>query len=68
MEVVPGSHRMLHREMKHIYRIPQVHSVKVLMKRGDCLLRNGNLLHRGTPNLSDAPRVLLDQTYRRVTD
>jgi hypothetical protein len=36
------------------------------MRRGDCLLRNGNLLHRGTTNLSGRPRILLDQTYRAL--
>ena len=67
MEIIPGSHRLRHDGAeKFIYSIPQLHSVKILMRRGDGLLRNGNLLHRGTPNLTDEPRILLDQTYRSV--
>jgi hypothetical protein len=69
MEVIPGSHRMHHHGVQDvIYAIPQVHSVKVLMRRGDCMLRDGNLLHRGTPNLTDQPRILLDRTYRALDD
>jgi hypothetical protein len=28
------------------------------------VLRDGNTLHRGAPNLVDTPRAMLDQTYR----
>jgi hypothetical protein len=28
------------------------------------MLRDGNTLHRGAPNLTDTPRAMLDQTYR----
>lgn len=67
MEVIPGSHRMHHHGVeKVIYAIPEIHSLKILMRRGDAMLRDGNLLHRGTPNLTDAPRILLDQTYRAL--
>ncbi len=65
MEVIPGSHRMHHYEAhRYIEAVPQLHALKLLMRRGDAVLRDGNLLHRGTPNLTDAPRILLDQTYR----
>jgi hypothetical protein len=67
MEVIPGSHRMHHHEVRrHIYSIPEIYPVKLMMRRGDALLRDGNLLHRGTTNVTDAPRVLLDQTYRAL--
>ncbi|MBI1950344.1 MAG: phytanoyl-CoA dioxygenase family protein [Acidobacteria bacterium] len=69
MEIIPGSHRMHHYGIQDfIYRLPRVHSVKVLMNRGDAMLRDGNALHRGTPNLTDRPRILLDQTYRALDD
>ena len=65
MEVIPGSHRMHHDGARlYIDSVPQLYTVKVLMRRGDTMLRDGNLLHRGTPNLTDSPRILLDQTYR----
>lgn len=66
LEIIPGSHRMQHDELAPIYRISQVHSVKLLLNRGDCVLRDGNALHRGTPNITDRPRILLDQTYRAI--
>jgi len=67
MEVIPGSHRLHHFGVQDtIYRMPRIHSVKILMNRGDAMLRDGNLLHRGTPNLTDEPRILLDQTYRAL--
>ncbi len=69
MEVIPGSHRMHHHEAwRDIYRLPQIYPVRLMMKRGDALLRDGNLLHRGTPNLTSAPRILLDQTYRALDE
>jgi len=69
MELVPGSHRLAHDDVhRFIYSIPQVHSVKILMRRGDAMLRDGNTLHRGTPNLTDQPRILLDQTYRALDE
>ena len=70
MEVIPGSHRMLHDDAKLLYALPQIHAVKILMSPGDCLLRDGNMLHRETPNLTPCPRILLDETYgaRRTTD
>jgi len=68
LEIVPGSHRMHHHRLRQIYSIGQVYSVRVLTRRGDCILRDGNALHRGTPNLTDRPRIMLDQTYRAASD
>ena len=68
MEVVPGSHRMHHRNTFLIDTLEQNHSVKVLTRRGDCILRDGNMLHRGTPNLTGEARIMLDQTYRAIED
>ena len=68
LEILPGSHRMRHVDIRPIYRVSQVHGVKLLLHRGDAVLRDGNALHRGTPNLAASPRVLLDQTYRAIED
>jgi Phytanoyl-CoA dioxygenase (PhyH) len=67
MEVIPGSHRMHHFGCQNfLYRIAGLYPVKILLGRGDAMLRDGNLLHRGTTNLTDEPRILLDQTYRAL--
>jgi ectoine hydroxylase-related dioxygenase (phytanoyl-CoA dioxygenase family) len=65
MEVIPGSHRMHHDQTaRWIGEIENIPAVSLLLRAGDCLLRDGNLLHRGTTNLTGRPRILLDQTYR----
>src|SRR5437867_10994045 len=66
IEIRPGSHRMRHVNIRPIYGISRIFSEKLILKRGDCLLRDGNALHRGTPNVTDRPRILLDQTYRAL--
>ena len=69
MEIIPGSHRMHHKGVENvIYSLPRVYSVKILLDVGDAMLRDGNALHRGTPNLTARPRILLDQTYRGLPD
>jgi len=68
MEIVPGSHRMHHVTTFLIDTIEQNHSVKLLTRRGDCILRDGNMLHRGMPHLAGPVRIMLDQTYRAVED
>ncbi len=68
MEIIPGSHRMHHHNLRSIYSIPQVHALSILLRKGDCMLRDGNALHRGSPNLTDHPRILLGQTYKIIED
>lgn len=67
MELIPGSHRLPHDfwDGKDIRTI-QVYPVRLDLRRGDALLRDGNTLHRGTPNLEDFPRPMLDQTYKKA--
>jgi hypothetical protein len=68
MEIIPGSHR-LPRRFHHttdLTEIPNIYPAPLRLARGDALLRDGNGLHRGTPNLTDAVRPMLDQTYKRV--
>ena len=67
MQLIPGSHRMVHREYSDLLNaLPTIHSQTIILNRGDAMLRDGNILHRGTPNLTEQPRILLDQTYRIV--
>ena len=67
MEVLPGTHWLPRNfwEGKDIRKV-RVHPVRVELARGDAMVRDGNILHRGTPNLNDQPRPMLDQTYRKV--
>jgi hypothetical protein len=53
IEFIPGSHRL-----------PR-NLVSPRLSPGDAILRDGNILHRGTPNLTDSPRPMLDQTYKK---
>jgi len=65
MEVIPGSHRMYYVEGDEaIQSLPRVYSTRLLMSRGDVLLRDGDLIHRGTPNRSDTPRPLYSLIYK----
>ncbi len=67
MEVIPGSHRMHYVEgSAAVLGLPNLFSARLLMERGDCFLRDGDLIHRGTPNRSDAARPLYSQTYKLV--
>jgi hypothetical protein len=52
----------------HIYEVPQIYPVRVLLRVGDAMIRDGNGLHRGTTNLSQWPRILLDRTYRALEE
>jgi ectoine hydroxylase-related dioxygenase (phytanoyl-CoA dioxygenase family) len=67
MEIIPGSHRMHHHDCaEFIDDVPQIHPVRILLRVGDAMIRDGNGLHRGTTNVSRRPRILLDRTYRAL--
>ncbi|TDI11895.1 MAG: hypothetical protein E2P04_06970 [Acidobacteria bacterium] len=69
IEFLPGSHLQPRSFQSYSFvQIPHVYPVAPQLRRGDALLRDGNLLHRGTPNLTDAPRPMLDQTYKIVRE
>ena len=65
-EFLPGSHLLPYRFAMDdtLVELPNVYPVSLFTRRGDAFLRDGNCLHRGTPNQTKAPRVMLDQTYR----
>ena len=67
-EFIPGSHRLPRRfhDTQDLLQIPNIYPVQLQLERGDALLRDGNTLHRGTPNLTDAVRPMLDQTYKKL--
>jgi hypothetical protein len=62
MEVLPATHRMP-RNWGGVEQVPNIYPHRLRLDRGDAVLRDGNIFHRGTPNLEAAPRPMLDQTY-----
>ena len=66
---VPGTHRRPRAELALPGGVrPAADAIVTLrLRRGDVLLRDGNMLHRGTPHRAGAPRPLLDRTYHRTT-
>jgi len=66
MEVLPSTHR-LPRNWGSVNEVANIYPHRLRLDRGDALLRDGNILHRGTPNLTDAPRPMLDQTYLKLS-
>jgi hypothetical protein len=67
-EFIPGSHRLprsFHNSTE-LLEVPNIYPTQLQLNVGDAVLRDGNILHRGTPNLRDEVRPMLDQTYKRV--
>jgi hypothetical protein len=66
-EFIPGSHRLPRRfhDTGDLLEVPNLYPVRLDLRRGDAVLRDGNALHRGTPNLTEKPRPMLDQTYKK---
>ena len=66
-EVLPGSHH-LPRDFAGVVGVPNIYPYLLRMNVGDAVFRDGNILHRGTPNLGEEARPMLDQTYKKVLD
>lgn len=65
MQVIPGSHHLPRSFHSYQFeKLPRLHSHSLSLCRGDAIIRDGNMLHRGTPNLTHEPRPMLDQTYK----
>ncbi|CAM4521345.1 MULTISPECIES: phytanoyl-CoA dioxygenase family protein [Myxococcus] len=52
-----GAHRIDEPTLKSLVR--RIPSRKLVMRRGAVLIRDHRMVHRGTPNLADAPRYML---------
>jgi hypothetical protein len=65
MEILPSTHLLSRAFLaRSVADVRHLYPVRLDLALGDAVLRDGNGLHRGTPNLTDAPRFMLDQTYR----
>ena len=64
-EYIPGSHLQARSFLTDGFMdVPNVYGVQPQLALGDCILRDGNTLHRGAPNLTESVRAMLDQTFR----
>jgi hypothetical protein len=65
MELLPATHLLSRAFLtRNVQEIAHLYPVRLDLAVGDALLRDGNGLHRGSPNVSEEPRLMLDQTYR----
>lgn len=63
MEVIPGTHRRLHKYAHFVLQREYRNAIRVPLNRGDVLIRTSNVWHRGTANHSSEPRPMLAFTW-----
>jgi hypothetical protein len=66
MEVLPSTHRTP-RSWGGVNEVANIYPHRLRLDLGDAVLRDGNIFHRGTPNLDPGPRPMLDQTYLKLS-
>jgi hypothetical protein len=65
IEIAPGTHRMPRASALHAVNAGAIGMESVPMEIGDVLIRHPWALHRGTPNTTDTPRVLVTIRFAR---
>lgn len=67
-EIVPRTHTLTDAETKLLVKSGEAENriVPLLMNAGDVMIRDVRALHRGTPNRSGKPRVMIVVGYNRV--
>ncbi len=65
MEMAPGTHMLSKAEGLARIERGEIPLEPVYMNRGDVLIRDVRHIHRGTPNLTDAPRPMVVIGYSR---
>ena len=65
LEIAPRTHRMPRHEALNAVEVGQIEMQPVLLSIGDVLIRHPWTLHRGTPNITDTPRLLVSIRYVR---
>jgi ectoine hydroxylase-related dioxygenase (phytanoyl-CoA dioxygenase family) len=61
--VIPGTHKQFHKYTRFFFGRMSRNGIRVPLRRGDVLVRNSNLWHRGTTNRTNAPRPMLAFTW-----
>ena len=64
-ETTLGTHRMPDKQAQEAYRTGQAPMHTITMELGDVMIRDVRALHRGTPNLTKAPRPMVVIGYSR---
>jgi hypothetical protein len=62
-DVIPGSHKRFYKYTQFVMQRVARNSERVLLKRGDVLIRDSNVWHRGMTNLTKVPRPMLAFTW-----
>jgi hypothetical protein len=62
-DVIPGTHKRLYKYTQFVLERCDRNSQRVLLKRGDVLIRNSNMWHRGMTNQTASPRPMLAFTW-----
>jgi ectoine hydroxylase-related dioxygenase (phytanoyl-CoA dioxygenase family) len=65
IELAPGTHKMLKEEALHAVGNSKIKMLPINMNVGDVLIRHPWTLHRGTPNKTSTPRLLVSIRYVR---
>ena len=65
IEIAPGTHRMPMQEALRAVESAEIEMLPVPLEIGDVLIRHPWALHRGSPNITDAPRALASVRYVR---
>jgi hypothetical protein len=65
IEIAPGTHRMPRTDALRAVEAGEIGMQAIPLEIGDVLIRHPWALHRGTPNTTDLPRVLVTLRYVR---
>jgi ectoine hydroxylase-related dioxygenase (phytanoyl-CoA dioxygenase family) len=62
-DVIPGTHKRLYKYTEFVFGKVDRNSQRVLLNRGDVLIRSSNTWHRGMTNTTAVPRPMLAFTW-----
>jgi len=62
-DIIPGTHKRFYKYTRFLMEGCEKHGQRVLTRRGDVVLRNSNVWHRGMTNTTKVPRPMLAFTW-----
>jgi hypothetical protein len=63
IDMIPGTHKRFYRYKEFVVERPYRNHKRLPLNRGDVLVRNSNVWHRGMPNRTSVPRPMLAFTW-----